>query len=64
MLVLARNENERLLIGDDIVITVVRVRGGNVRLGIEAPRDITVLREELETSDCPQKVRAAHARRR
>lgn len=48
MLVLSRRESERIRLGDSIVITVVRVAGDRVRLGIEAPPDVVVLREELE----------------
>ena len=48
MLVLSRRESERIRLGDSIVVTVVRVSGDKVRLGIEAPRDLLVLREELE----------------
>jgi carbon storage regulator len=48
MLVLSRKESERIRLGDSIVVTVVRVAGDKVRLGIEAPADILVLREELE----------------
>ncbi len=47
MLVLTRKMNEQILIGDDIKITLVRVRGNTVRIGIEAPRDVRVLRGEL-----------------
>ncbi len=48
MLVLSRKESERIRLGDSIVVTVVRVSGDKVRLGIEAPADVLVLREELE----------------
>lgn len=48
MLVLTRQPGESLLIGDNIVITVLEVRGDKVRIGIEAPRDVKILREELE----------------
>lgn len=48
MLVLSRRESERIKLGDSIVVTVVRVAGDRVRLGIEAPPDLLVLREELE----------------
>ena len=48
MLVLSRKESERIRLGDKIVLTVVRVSGDKVRLGIEAPSDLLVLREELE----------------
>jgi carbon storage regulator len=47
MLVLERKLNERILIGDDIVITVAAISGDQVRLGIEAPRNIAVDREEV-----------------
>jgi carbon storage regulator len=50
MLVLSRKERERIKLGDSIVVTVVRVAGDRVRLGIEAPRDMVVLREEVEAS--------------
>jgi carbon storage regulator len=48
MLVLSRKESERIKLGDSIVVTVIRVAGDSVRLGIEAPTDVLVLREELE----------------
>jgi carbon storage regulator len=47
MLVLGRKVNERILIGDDIVITVVALLRDKVRLGVECPRDIPVHREEV-----------------
>jgi carbon storage regulator len=48
MLVLSRRATERIRLGDSIVVTVVRVEGDRVRLGIEAPADVLVLRDELE----------------
>lgn len=48
MLVLSRKEAERIRLGDSIVVTVVRVSGDKVRLGIDAPPNVVVLREELE----------------
>ena len=48
MLVLSRKVGERILVGDQITITVVRVTNGGVRLGIEAPGDMTVVREEVK----------------
>jgi carbon storage regulator len=48
MLVLSRRERERIKLGDSIVVTVVRVVGDKVRLGIEAPPHVLVLRDELE----------------
>ncbi len=47
MLVLSRRFNERILIGESIVLTVIKTQGGNVRLGIEAPPEVTIVREEL-----------------
>lgn len=47
MLVLTRKLMEKLFIGDDICVTVVRLEGGQVRLGIEAPREVSVVRAEL-----------------
>ncbi|HZL90470.1 MAG TPA: carbon storage regulator CsrA [Pirellulaceae bacterium] len=48
MLVLSRKVGERILIGDDIRVTIVRIGGGGVRVGIEAPTNLTVVREELK----------------
>ena len=48
MLVLTRKEGERIQIGDNICITVVRIVGGGVRLGVEAPPEVSVLRSELK----------------
>lgn len=48
MLVLSRKVGERIWIGDQISITVVRISGGGVRIGIEAPTELPVVREELK----------------
>ena len=47
MLVLSRKPGEKLLIGDQITITIVEVQGNRIRIGIEAPDDVRVLRSEL-----------------
>ncbi len=47
MLVLSRHRDESIMIGDDIVLTIVDIRGDKVRLGIEAPQDIPVHRQEV-----------------
>jgi carbon storage regulator len=47
MLVLSRREGESVVIGNDIVITVLEVRGGQIRLGVDAPRSLQVHREEI-----------------
>ena len=51
MLVLTRRIGETLRIADDILVTIVDVKGNQVRLGIDAPADVTVLREELVQTD-------------
>ena len=53
MLVLSRKQAERIKLGDSIVVTVVRVSGDKVRLGIEAPPDVLVLRDELDKHGQP-----------
>jgi carbon storage regulator CsrA len=47
MLVLTRKLQEQIRIGDDVVVTILQVRGQSVRVGIEAPRNVRVLRAEL-----------------
>jgi carbon storage regulator len=47
MLVLTRKSNQSIVIGDDIVITVLEVRGDQIRIGITAPREVAVYREEV-----------------
>lgn len=56
MLVLSRKETERIRLGDSIVVTVVRVSGDKVRLGIEAPPNVLVLRDELQVHDEPTQI--------
>ena len=48
MLVLSRKVGEKILIGDEIVVTVVRVAQGVVRIGIEAPDNLPIVREEIQ----------------
>lgn len=47
MLVLTRRKNQSIVIGDDIVVTVLEVKGDQIRLGVTAPREVQVYREEL-----------------
>jgi len=47
MLVLSRKKNERIVIGKDVLVSVVEIRGDKVRLGIEAPREVRVDRQEV-----------------
>lgn len=49
MLILTRKKGEAIAIGDNIQIQVLNVKGGQVRIGIDAPRDVKVNREERET---------------
>lgn len=58
MLVLSRKCNEQIVIGNDIIITVVSIRHGTVRIGIEAPPEVSVHREEVL-----QLIRAAEAKK-
>jgi carbon storage regulator len=48
MLVLSRKVGEKILIGDNIAVTVVRVAQGVVRLGVEAPKELPIVREEIK----------------
>ena len=50
MLILQRKEGESLLIGEDVEITVMAVEAGRVRLAIQAPRSVTILRSELKVA--------------
>ncbi len=59
MLILTRKLGEGLFIGDDIRITVVEVRGRQIRLGIEAPSHVVVLREEIYQRVRDQNLQAA-----
>lgn len=53
MLVLSRKETQRIRVGDSIVVSIVKIAGDKVRVGIEAPSDVLVLRDELEAWDQP-----------
>lgn len=48
MLVLSRKVGERILIGDNVAVTIVRVSQGTVRIGVEAPKGIAIVREEIK----------------
>jgi carbon storage regulator len=63
MLVLTRKLMEKLFIGDDICVTVVRLEGGQVRLGIEAPREVSVVRAELVPERLTKRAKARPRRR-
>jgi carbon storage regulator len=59
MLVLSRHRDQSIIIGDDIVVTIVDVRGDKVRLGIEAPTEIPVHRREVYEAIQRENLRAA-----
>ena len=52
MLVLSRKTNEAICIDANVYITVLAIHGGKVRLGVEAPRDVSIRREELQNWNC------------
>jgi carbon storage regulator len=47
MMVLSRKRDEKIVIGNDIVVTIVEIRGDRVRLGFEAPREVSIHRQEV-----------------
>ncbi len=47
MLVLTRNKAQSIFIGEEVVVTILGVKGGQVAVGIEAPKNVTILREEV-----------------
>ena len=61
MLILSRRPGESLTIGDDVVVTVVGVSGNQIRLGITAPREVRVLREEVYNVMQEENLAAANA---
>ena len=61
MLVLTRRKNQSIVIGDDIVVTVLEVKGDQIRLGITAPREVQVFREELLADGPVQRARPGDA---
>lgn len=61
MLVLTRKPGEQVLIGDDIVITIIENRGDGIRIGIDAPRGITIQRAEIVQAVTEVNVEATNA---
>ena len=58
MLVLSRKTSQRILIGDDVAITIVRIGPMSVRIGIEAPKSMNICREEIAETGHVQKQKA------
>jgi carbon storage regulator len=63
MLVLSRKLGEKIVIGDNIVVTVVKIDRNQIRIGIEAPHDVPVYREEILPERAPQEGAEAPALR-
>jgi carbon storage regulator len=61
VLVLTRKAGERILIGDDIVITILDTRGDGIRIGIDAPRGVNIQRDEIVRAVTEANVEATHA---
>ena len=53
MLMLSRKPGERIEIGDDIIVVISRVAGNRVKIGIEAPRNVRIIRPEINAADGP-----------
>ncbi|MHB8066773.1 MAG: carbon storage regulator CsrA [Desulfobaccales bacterium] len=62
MLILTRKIGEGIILGDDIRISIMEIRGKQIRLGIEAPSDVVVLREEIYQRIQEENLRAAGVR--
>ncbi len=62
MLILARKHNEKIMIGDDVEVSVVEIKGDQVKLGISAPRDVKVYRAEVYEAIQEENRAAAAAR--
>lgn len=61
MLILSRRVNEKIVIGDNVVVSVIEVRGDQVKIGIEAPKSVKVYREEVFEAIQDENRRAAAA---
>lgn len=59
MLVLGRKTNQSVMIGDDIIVTILAVDGDQVKIGIKAPAQVTILRQELYETVRQENLRAA-----
>lgn len=53
MLVLTRNRGESLVIGGNITVKILDIQGNKVRIGVDAPREVTIYRDEIKPADCP-----------
>ena len=64
MLILTRRVGEKLIIGDNVTVTVLGVKGAQVRVGINAPHDVTVNREEIYQRILKEREKLSRARHR
>jgi carbon storage regulator len=55
MLVISRSVGQRIFVGEEIVVTILEVAGSSVRVGIDAPREVAVYREEIRPDDLDTK---------
>lgn len=60
MLVLTRKLGEGIIIGDDVIIKIIEMKGGSVRVGIEAPKDRKIYRQEVFEKICQENLEAAN----
>ena len=63
MLILSRKEDEKILIDEDIKISIVEIKGNQVKIGIEAPQDVEILREEVYKSVKEENINATKERK-
>ncbi len=63
MLILSRKEDEKILIDEDIKISIVEIKGNQVKIGIEAPQDVEILREEVFKSVEKENIQATKERK-
>ncbi len=61
MLVLTRKQNEEIVIGDNVKVTVLQIKGNSIRLGIEAPKEVRIVRAELPPTPESREVAASSA---
>ncbi len=59
MLILGRRKGESVLIGDDIEITIVDIQGDYIRMGIQAPREVSIVRKEIKEQIREENIKAA-----